>query len=205
MAALTFTTVTLPQLAKGDKIRVTTSPTAKAAGEELVGSYIGQASTGLRVRVDGKVVTRAVSRIVKLEREEELTAAPAAPAAVEPVAEAAKVGTVDAEDIRVALEEVAAEVAAERAETPQDAPAEAAPAVAVQAPAPAAESAEGDVYDADPMVDGKHLSQMKFAEVMVLAKRYKTPGRGVARIAALRDGVAKAIAAEAGRLAGASA
>ncbi len=53
-----------------------------------------------------------------------------------------------------------------------------------------------DVFDADPIVDGRRLSEMKFPEVMLLAKRYRTPGRGVARIAALREGVAKAIHAE---------
>ncbi len=60
----------------------------------------------------------------------------------------------------------------------------------------AAEVTVTDVLDADPIVDGRRLSEMKFPEVMVLAKKYRTPGRGVARIAALREGVAKAIHAE---------
>lgn len=59
-----------------------------------------------------------------------------------------------------------------------------------------------DVNDADPIVGGKHLSEMSFAEVMRLAKVYRTPGRGTARIAALRAGVAEAINRDAGALAG---
>jgi hypothetical protein len=52
------------------------------------------------------------------------------------------------------------------------------------APAPVAEAGEGDELDG-----------MKFAELMEIAKALKVPGRGTARIAALRAGIRTARAA----------
>jgi hypothetical protein len=60
-------------------------------------------------------------------------------------------------------------------------------------------AAQAGEFDADPIIDGVALSTMKFDAVMALAKKYQVPGRGFARIAALRAGVALAISQEVGR------
>ncbi len=65
-----------------------------------------------------------------------------------------------------------------------------------QAPVEVAPVAVTEVDDADPIVGGKALSAMTFAELMELAKAYRVKGRGTARIDALRAGVAAAITAE---------
>lgn len=266
---------------KGEHYRVTV--TGKNGDETFNGRYRGEASTGLRFVVDGKVVTRSNAKIVKIEAAEvhtvpadeppaEFAAAPqgehtvfatvAAPHEVpeESDAELAAVVAEDDgapadvrdEDIAAELDsvpeftgiishsqgnecsrgrvhpgacpapvvlgeddmrDVARRIPAAPAGDPAAAPvvlgedSVSAVAAAVRQAADDAAVAAGDapaeatdVYDADPQVDGKRLSEMKFAEVMKLAQKYKTPGRGVARIGALRDGVAKAIHAEAARL-----
>lgn len=73
--------------------------------------------------------------------------------------------------------------------------------LAVEAPvvdeAPAAAepvAAEVTELSADEViVGGKLLSEMTFPQVMALAKAFNVPGRGTARIAALRAGVAQAV------------
>jgi hypothetical protein len=52
--------------------------------------------------------------------------------------------------------------------------------------------AEEQAPEAALEADDSDLDSMTFAQVMVLAKLHKVPGRGTARIAALREGVRKA-------------
>lgn len=189
---------------KGETYRVTT--TSKTGEQVITGRFRGQASTGLRfVTEDGKVVTRAISKIVKIEAEETHEVpveAPAAPAVrmVSPQLGAHFDALEAADD---AAQAHAADEASEAPQITEDA-AVAAIQAAAATPVTVTVVSSEDVYDADPIVDGKRLSEMRFAEVMLLAKKYRTPGRGVARIEALRAGVAKAIAQEAGRLVGAA-
>jgi hypothetical protein len=198
-ASSTATTITryvlVAEPVKGETYLVTVA--TKTGEETFTGRYRGAASTGLRfVNEDGKVVTRSTSKIVKIEAEE-THEVPAV--TVVPDAQLAHFDAIEQADDAQQADEPPAEYAA---------PATGETTVFAElAPADTAESSETaeDVYDADPMVGGKRLSEMRFSEVMKLAQHYKTPGRGVARIAALRAGVAKAIAQEAGRLVGASA
>lgn len=184
---------TMLELAKGDQITVTTT-----SGTKLDGEFVSLTPRGLRFRHQGAYVTRKMSVVADVEllggddNQAEPPAELAAPAGGEATTFTDEGPAADGPADDDAPLHFPAEWVEEHASAPATPAATPAPVVA----APAAEATTEDVDYGDPIINGKLLSTMRFAEVMELAKKYKTPGRGVARIDALRAGVAKAIALE---------
>lgn len=167
------------KLTPGDIVNI-----ESANGAQVLGTFVSlSAVKGVRVHNGRKYVTRRVASIVNIivgratELSDEDVAAELPAPAPAPVVEAPAV------EAPAAPAAPAVHAADDAAVAEADAPAAPAPVVT-------------DVFDADPIIDGQRLSEMRFPEVMKLAQKYRTPGRGVARIAALREGVAKAVNAE---------
>lgn len=224
MNATTFAPTTAEQLVKGNDVRITT-----ASGEIIEGTFVSLTARGIRINSTpvlerSKYVTRKLSVVMLVEVAVEAEgpgaegdnppAELAEPATGEatvfaelaPAAAPAVLTDAAVDDEFAALIAHSTEFGHGLTQIEQEVEAEAA-AQAAPAAAPAAESNEDGPeadHDTNPLVNGKPLSEMRFPEVMELAKKYKTPGRGVARIDALRAGVALAISQEAGRLASAN-
>lgn len=215
---MNFTATTAGQLVKGNYVRVTT-----ASGEVIEGTFVSLTGRGIRINSTpvlerSKYVTRKMSVVALVELGDEgdnppaelaapatgeatVFSDPAQPEADAPAAPAEPLtdATVDAEFAAL----MARSTEFGHGQTEIERLVEGTAAAQAAAAAPAAEAPEAE-YDTNPIINGVPLGEMRFAAVMELAKKYKTPGRGVARIDALRAGVAKAISQEVGRLASAS-
>lgn len=212
---------TTVDLTPGDIVNIETTN-----GAQVLGTFVSlSAAKGVRLHDGRKYVTRRVASIaaITVGRTEELSDEDVA--AELPAPAAAPVEVVEKPELVVAplkvrrrvsrgvkrlgeapSEAISAKGRTRDYSTPEKAAqhdaADARHAARIAAPvevapaAPAPVVTVSDVFDPDPIVDGKHLSELRFPEVMKLAQKYRTPGRGIARIAALREGVARAIHAE---------